>query len=77
MGAERPTTTQEFAVEGMHCGSCAALIEETLVENPAIPEVRVDLEAARATVSFDPARVSATEVAAAISDLGYPSRAIG
>lgn len=76
MGPDPATTTLEFAVEGMHCGSCAALIEESLIENPAIPAVAVDLEAGRATVSFDAARVSPDDVAAAITGLGYPATAL-
>jgi copper chaperone CopZ len=66
-------TTAEFSVEGMHCGSCAALIEETLIENPSIPAVSVDLDAARATVTFDPTRVSVDDVAAEITKVGYPA----
>ncbi len=67
------TTTIELAVEGMHCGSCSALIEETLIDNPAIPEVKVDLDGARAMVTIDPERVTVAEVCATITDLGYPA----
>jgi copper chaperone CopZ len=61
----------QLAVEGMHCDSCVALIEETLREDPRVSEVAVDLEAGRASVVFDPDAVSPDELCAAIVELGY------
>jgi copper chaperone CopZ len=61
----------ELAVEGMHCDSCVALIEETLSEDPRVSSVTVDLEGGRASVIFDPAAVSAEELCATIVELGY------
>lgn len=61
----------EFAVTGMTCHSCAALIEESLVDDPRIRAVAVDLDAARAVVTFDATRTSPAEVGAAIEELGY------
>ena len=41
----------------MHCGSCVALIEETLTEQAGVARASVDLESARAVVEYDPAVV--------------------
>lgn len=61
----------ELAVEGMHCESCVALIEETLGEDPRVRQVHVDLESGRASVVFDPAAVSLEELCATVVELGY------
>ena len=61
----------ELAVDGMHCESCVALIEETLGEDPRVRQVRVDLESGRASVVFDPASVSPEELCATVVELGY------
>lgn len=66
-----PLATVEFAVEGMHCGSCAALIEETLVEQPGVSAASVDLESARAVVSFARTDLSIEELQSAIEEAGY------
>ncbi len=36
-------TTVELDVTGMHCESCAALIEEVLADQPGLLTVQVDL----------------------------------
>jgi Cu+-exporting ATPase len=69
--------TVEFEVSGMHCGSCAALVEETLLEQPGVASASVDLDATRAVVGYDPARVGADELGAAITGAGYPATAVG
>jgi Cu+-exporting ATPase len=69
--------TVEFAVTGMHCGSCVALIEETLLDQAGVASASVDLDAARAVVGFDPGRVGADQLGALITDTGYPATAVG
>lgn len=68
-----PTLEAELEIRGMHCGSCVALIEETLAEEPAVERAQVDLEAGRAHVRFDPARASIESLCAVVSELGYPA----
>lgn len=81
-GVARPTSapestsgagscTVDLVVGGMHCPSCAALIEETLTGDPAVRSATVDLEAARATVTYDPSRLTVEDVCAAVTGLGY------
>ncbi len=61
----------ELEIEGMHCDGCAALIQETLDEDPAVRTVLVDLEAGRASVVFDPETTSPEGLCAAVVELGY------
>jgi copper chaperone CopZ len=63
--------TVELAVTGMHCDSCAALIEEVLAEQPGLASARVDLASARAEVTYDDAVTDVDVLQAAISELGY------
>jgi Cu+-exporting ATPase len=65
------TTTVELAVTGMHCGSCAALIEESLAGNPGVTRATVDLDSAVARVDFDTASVSVGELCAVVAGAGY------
>ena len=72
--AESPAvgdTRADLAVTGMHCGSCAALIEETLSRQPGITSVTVDLDGAKAAVTFDPGTIALDEVCSIVTGLGY------
>ena len=71
VGAFRSTV--ELSVEGMHCQSCALLIEETLVEDPAVDRVVVDRDGTRATVTFDSGAISVGALCAVVTGLGYPT----
>jgi copper chaperone CopZ len=70
-------TTVALAVTGMHCASCAALIEETLVDEPGLLAARVDLGAERAEVTFDEDVTQLSAVQSAIAELGYGSSLVG
>jgi copper chaperone CopZ len=61
----------QLTVEGMHCGSCVALIEETLNEREGVTAALVDLDSARAVVEYDPSTLDVEEIRAAIADVGY------
>ena len=63
-------------IEGMHCGSCSALIEETLVEDLGVASAHVDLEARLATVTFDPSVHSVTDLCDAVAAAGYRAAAV-
>ena len=68
-GAE--VAVAQLTVEGMHCGSCVALIEETLTERDGVRAASVDLDSARAVVEYDPSTVDVEEIRAAIAQAGY------
>lgn len=60
-----------LAIEGMHCASCAALIEETLVEDLGAARAEVDLESGRATVHYDPSQHREADLCDAVAAAGY------
>ncbi len=71
------TATVELAVEGMHCGSCVALIQETLEEQAGVTSATVDLDAARAVEGYDPARIDVDGLTAAVVEAGYAATPVG
>ena len=70
-GAGGSDVTTVLAVEGMHCQSCVVLIEETLVEDLGVVAASVDLDGARATVTYDPTRLSVADLCDAVVAAGY------
>ena len=58
-------------IEGMHCGSCALLIEHTLNKTEGIQQANVNFSAEKATVTFDEAKIQLAEIQEAIKHLGY------
>ncbi len=63
--------TAILSIEGMHCGSCSALIEETLIEQPGVLEASVDLDAARAVVRFDAGQLGVNDLCGLVGGAGY------
>jgi Cu+-exporting ATPase len=60
-----------FPIVGMHCTSCARLIEKKLQKTPGVYEVAVNYGSEEATVEFDPSKSSIKKLVAVISSLGY------
>ncbi len=50
---EEVLETREIGIVGMTCDNCTRKIEKALRGKPGVKEVKVDREAARATVTFD------------------------
>lgn len=63
-------TSATFAVDGMHCTSCANKISTALDGLDGVSGVQVDLENSRVTVSATGASLD-DAVIATITDLGY------
>lgn len=66
----------QLTVEGMHCGSCVALIEETLTERAGVRAASVDLDSARAVIQYDPSALDVEEIRDAIAQAGYSAIAV-
>ena len=62
---------REFAVSGMHCQSCVALVSDEVGDLPGVESVEVDLAAAKATVRYDPTLVDEAAIVAAVRAAGY------
>jgi len=74
-GAQAPRTERlTLRVEGMHCGSCAERIEDTVGELEGVVSADVDFEQTRAIVVYDPRRISPSRIIAAIEDAGFSAR---
>jgi len=70
-------TSVELAIEGMHCESCVALIEEVLGEHAGVHSANVDLAAATAVVRLDPSLVGVADLQTAIAEVGYSATPAG
>jgi copper chaperone CopZ len=58
-------------IAGMRCGACAAGIELMLGKKKGIKSAKVSLNERIATVEYDPAMVTASDIAEAVNDFGY------
>lgn len=61
-------------IEGMHCASCAMLIEEELEELDGVDEAKASYPRQQAKVVFDHARVGVPAILETIGELGYRAR---
>lgn len=66
-----PTSTHVFRIDGMHCGSCSLLIDDTLEDLPGVSRSQTELKAGRSTVQLDTGVIDSQQVIDAITDLGY------
>ena len=64
-------TELRVKVEGMHCASCALLIEEELEELDGVAEAQASYPRQQAHVRFDQDRVGVTAILERIGELGY------
>ena len=65
-----------LGVSGMHCGSCAMLIDDALEDVPGVISTRTSVKGGRTVVELDPDRVDAEDVVATITQLGYQAAPI-
>ena len=60
-----------FEIGGMHCGSCALDIKETLEETAGVERAEVSFDGKRAAVEFDERQITNLQLVKLINDLGY------
>ncbi|WP_340682765.1 cation transporter [Amycolatopsis coloradensis] len=60
-----------FQVDGMHCGSCALLIDDALEDLPGVLSTQTTVKKGISTVELDADRSSVQDVVKAIEGLGY------
>ncbi|HTM68715.1 MAG TPA: heavy metal translocating P-type ATPase [Candidatus Binatia bacterium] len=60
-----------FAIYGMHCASCAGLIERKVKKLPGVKEANVNFGAEKARVIFDASSVDEERIRAAVKAAGY------
>src|SRR4051812_44121332 len=74
--AERSTSEPQdlvLNVGGMNCASCVAHVNKAIRSVPGIQEASVNLARGMATVRFDPGAVQPEQIAAAVTQAGFPS----
>ena len=60
-----------FGVQGMTCGGCVASVRRVLEALPGVSKVDVTLQPGKATVAYDPARVTSEALRDAVQNAGY------
>ncbi len=70
------TQTVYLAVDGMHCEPCTTAIADAVGKLEGVESVKVELEAAFATVELAPGKTSSQELVATINRLGYTATII-
>lgn len=62
---------QSFKVKGMHCASCAGIIQKTLGKMEGVASAAVNYANESASLSFDTDKISAETLAKKIEPMGY------
>ena len=65
------TTKVSIPITGMTCTNCAATIEKGLSETPGVEQADVNFGSEKASIAYDPDKVSLSKIKDTISELGY------
>lgn len=66
-----------LSISGMHCTSCAGLIEKALVKVPGVKEAHVNFTAEKAMVVVDPSVAKPESLVEAVKKAGYSAMVVG
>jgi P-type Cu+ transporter len=66
-----PTKQTSLKIKGMHCASCAANTEGALKNLPGVVKASVNLATEKATVEYEPGRLSEKSLAGAVEKAGF------
>ncbi|MBP9695532.1 MAG: copper-translocating P-type ATPase, partial [Candidatus Magasanikbacteria bacterium] len=69
--------TIRLSVDGMHCSSCARLIENQLKKTPGVISASVNFAAEKAQVQFEPDQATSDILIAAVKTAGYSATVAG
>lgn len=58
-------------IQGMHCASCSAKIENTFKKEKGVSKVNVNYASEKMSVEFDESEINMTKIKEIINDLGY------
>lgn len=70
-------TKTSFPVIGMHCASCARLVERSLKKTPGVMDAAVNYGSEQAAVEFDESATSLETLASSVSAAGYKAVVAG
>ncbi|MGI6658167.1 MAG: heavy-metal-associated domain-containing protein [Dethiobacteraceae bacterium] len=60
-----------LSISGMTCNHCKMRVEKALKTLDGVESVAVDVQAGRAEVQYDPAKISGEVLKNAVTDAGY------
>ncbi|MCA9356931.1 heavy metal translocating P-type ATPase, partial [Candidatus Kaiserbacteria bacterium] len=60
-----------YKIKGMHCASCASIIERTLKKTEGVTEVEVSYGTESAKLDFDDAKIQLADIEKLVEPLGY------
>jgi Cu+-exporting ATPase len=63
--------TKTYKIKGMHCASCASIIEKTFKKKEGVQSVHVNYVTETAKVTHDSAKINSEQLSKAIEPLGY------
>ena len=69
--ASEKTTKANLPITGMTYATCAITVEKGLAETPGVEHANVNFASEKASIEYDPNKVSLSKLAATISELGY------
>lgn len=61
----------DFVIGGMHCASCANIIERQVKKVPGVKSAHVNFASQKASISYDPSSTQTSGLIAAIKKAGY------
>ncbi len=70
------TVTAQLKTTGMHCGSCAMLIDMTVGDLEGVDSVKTDYATGTTTVTYDTDVASVESIVGAIRSVGYDAEAM-
>ena len=63
--------TKQLSINGMGCGGCASAVQQALEGVEGVESVKVDLDSATATISYDETKSGQTQFSEVLSEAGY------
>ncbi len=66
----------DLALEGLHCASCVARVEDALIRTPGVSAATVNLATERAAIAFDPDLVDPDRLVSVVTDAGYGAQRV-
>lgn len=73
IGAKRKIS---LSLSGMHCASCAGIIERSLRKVPGVAQANVNFAAEKAIIVFDNSQTQISDLVAAVKKVGYEAEEV-
>ena len=70
------TKKVSLSLSGMHCTSCAGIIERSLKKVPGVSQASVNFAAEKAIITFDSSRAQVTDLVTAVKKVGYKAEEV-